>query len=75
MANIGADKGLANYDKSDQYETLLKDIVNMNKSTLGDTSKLIDADPLLGPMLGPSKRVSPASLARFDIHIWCHSCI
>ncbi|KAF8509831.1 hypothetical protein JB92DRAFT_485615 [Gautieria morchelliformis] len=53
MANMGAGKGLANYDNSDQYETLLKDIVNANKYTLGDTSRLIDADPLLAPLLGP----------------------
>ena len=58
MTNIGADKGLANYDKSDQYETLLKGIVNANKLTLGDTSRLVDADPLLGPLLGQSKRIS-----------------
>jgi hypothetical protein len=57
FAHIGADKGLANYDKSDQYETLLKDIVNATKNTLGGTSSLVDAIPVIGPLLGPSKLV------------------
>lgn len=59
MANLGADKGLANYDSSNGDETFLKGIVNANKSILGVTSGLIDADPLFGPLLGPSKHLSP----------------
>jgi hypothetical protein len=62
MASIGADKGLANYDNCDQYETLLKEIVNANKHTLDDTSRLIDADPLLAPVLGPGQRIIPAAV-------------
>lgn len=52
---LAAEKGLANYDKSNKYETLLKDIVNASKYTLSDVDDIIDADPLLGPILGPSE--------------------
>ena len=73
FANIGADKGLANYDKSNEYETLLKDIINANKYLLKDTSDLIDATPLLGPLLGPSKLVHCA--CQYTAHLPCHSCL
>ncbi|KAF8591848.1 hypothetical protein K439DRAFT_1626352 [Ramaria rubella] len=53
FSNIGADKGLANYQRSDQTETLLKDIINANKNVLSDTNDIVNKDPLLGPMLGP----------------------
>ena len=55
LAQLGADKGLANYDRTDALETLLKRIVNANKDALSATDVLICNIPLLGPILGPSK--------------------
>jgi len=53
LATLAADKGLANYDKSDQLETLLKNFVNSGKYTLSDISNMVNADPTLGPLIGP----------------------
>ncbi|KAA1468243.1 hypothetical protein DENSPDRAFT_877951 [Dentipellis sp. KUC8613] len=53
FAQLGADKGLANYDKTDDLETLLKNTVNLNKDTLKSVNEMIDAIPTIGPLLGP----------------------
>lgn len=55
LAQLGADKGLANYDRANDLETLLKNFVNLNKDTLKSISDLVFAIPDLGPILGPSK--------------------
>ena len=54
LSQLAADKGLANYDKNDQLETILKDLVNANKDALSAVYVMINNDPNLGPILGPS---------------------
>jgi len=49
----GKGKGLDNYDNTDDLEVFLKDLVNLNKSVLEETSKLARDVPILGPVLGP----------------------
>ncbi|PCH33631.1 hypothetical protein WOLCODRAFT_160220 [Wolfiporia cocos MD-104 SS10] len=53
LAALAADKGLADYDKSDELETMMKDTVNAVKYILRDTDELVYSIPGLGPMLGP----------------------
>ncbi|EJD03943.1 uncharacterized protein FOMMEDRAFT_155063 [Fomitiporia mediterranea MF3/22] len=53
LSQLAADKGLANYDKNDQLETLLKDFVNASKNAVGAVYVMIKNDPTLGPILGP----------------------
>lgn len=55
LAEFGADKGLANYDRTNDLETLLKNLVNLNKNALSAIDILVYNIPLLGPILGPSK--------------------
>lgn len=55
LQELGADKGLANYDRSDDLETLLKDLVNANKYLLSDIDDLVYDIPGLGSTLGPSE--------------------
>jgi hypothetical protein len=55
LSQLAADKGLANYDKGDELETMLKNIVNATKNTLSATDILVYRIPLLGPLLGPSR--------------------
>lgn len=55
LAPLGSDKGLANNDKSNQYEKHLKAIVNYLKYTFSDVDAVIAADPVLGHVLGPSE--------------------
>ncbi|GLB36164.1 hypothetical protein LshimejAT787_0304520 [Lyophyllum shimeji] len=45
--------GLANYDGSNDIETLIKNTVNLHKSTLDAVSVLVNKLPILGPVLGP----------------------
>jgi hypothetical protein len=54
LAQLAGDKGLANYDSSNNLETLLKDAVNANKNALSATAALVYNIPTLGPILGPS---------------------
>jgi hypothetical protein len=49
------DDGLANYDRTNDLETLLKNVVNVNKYTLTSTSMFVDKLPVVGPALGPSE--------------------
>ncbi|TFY70364.1 hypothetical protein EVG20_g2632 [Dentipellis fragilis] len=53
FAQLGADKGLANYDRTNDLETLLKNAVNLNKNALKSVSTMIDEIPTVGPLLGP----------------------
>ena len=55
LGDLGRDKGLANYDRNNGLETLLKDIVNLNKDTLSCVTDIVYEVPLLGSTLGPSK--------------------
>ena len=55
LGDLGRDKGLANYDRDNDLETLLKDIVNLNKDTLSSVTDIVYEVPLLGTTLGPSK--------------------
>jgi len=45
--------GLANYDSSNNVETLIKDTINVNKDTLKAVSVLVNNLPIVGPILGP----------------------
>ncbi|KAK7058952.1 hypothetical protein VNI00_001576 [Paramarasmius palmivorus] len=49
---MAARAGLANYDNSDELETLLKHIIDLTKSSLHDIWWLTTEIPLVGPMLG-----------------------
>ncbi|KAI0094902.1 hypothetical protein BDY19DRAFT_915193 [Irpex rosettiformis] len=53
LAQLGADKGLANYDRSDQLETLLKNLVNTNKDLLKSVDATVYQLPAVGGTLGP----------------------
>lgn len=55
LGELSSGKGLAFYDSNNDLETLLKNIVNANKSALGAVSKIVDNIPILGPILGPCK--------------------
>jgi hypothetical protein len=57
LGDLGRDKGLANYDRNNDLETLLKDIVNLNKDTLSSVTLIVYGIPLLGTILGPSECV------------------
>ncbi|KAG5648001.1 hypothetical protein DXG03_007035 [Asterophora parasitica] len=46
-------KGLDNYDRTNDIETLIKETVNLNKNTLSAVSVLVNNLPILGPILGP----------------------
>lgn len=53
FSQIGADKGLANYDQSSQLETILKSLVNAIKSLLSSLTTLTENIPGLGPAIAP----------------------
>jgi len=48
-----SDKGLANFDNTNDLEILLKNMVNLNKDVLTDTDVALTQIPVLGPLLGP----------------------
>jgi hypothetical protein len=54
LGELAADKGLEFYDQENDLETLLKNIVNLNKDTLSYVNVLTYNIPALGPILGPS---------------------
>lgn len=54
LGQMQSDKGLANYDKADKIQTLLKNTVNLNKNCLSTITALVYQIPTLGPILGPS---------------------
>ncbi|KAF5313113.1 hypothetical protein D9619_003184 [Psilocybe cf. subviscida] len=49
----GLDDGLANYDRTNDLETMLKNLINLNKYILGSTSAFVNKLPVVGPILGP----------------------
>lgn len=49
-----SDKGLANYDDTNDLETLLKNTVDLNKNVLNAVDTAVYNLPILGPILGPS---------------------
>ncbi|KAJ3535124.1 hypothetical protein NMY22_g6631 [Coprinellus aureogranulatus] len=53
LDELGSDKGLKNYDRTNDLETLLKNVVNFNKETLNAVDVLVYNLPILGPILGP----------------------
>ncbi|KAG2023490.1 hypothetical protein CC2G_001138 [Coprinopsis cinerea AmutBmut pab1-1] len=53
LDQLGAEKGLLNYDRTNDLETLLKNVVNFNKETLNAVDALVYNLPILGPVLGP----------------------
>lgn len=55
LKQLAADDGLANYDKNNDLETMLKDAVNMNKNVLSDVTTMTYNIPALGAVLGPSE--------------------
>ena len=55
LRQLGANDGLTYYDKSDQLEVLLKNVVNALKDALESSSILVYRVPLLGQTLGPCK--------------------
>jgi hypothetical protein len=55
LAQLGSNKGLENYDSTNDLETLLKNTVNLNKDALNTIADIVANIPVLGPLLGPSK--------------------
>lgn len=55
LKDFESDKGLGNYDKSNDLETLLKNVINLNKDTLSEVDVLVYQIPMLGQTLGPSE--------------------
>lgn len=53
LATHGA--GLGNYDRANDLETLMKNIVNCNKDVLKAVDDFVFKIPMAGPLLGPSK--------------------
>ncbi|KZS92977.1 hypothetical protein SISNIDRAFT_466363 [Sistotremastrum niveocremeum HHB9708] len=53
LGQMQSDKGLANYDKADKIQTLLKNAINLNKNLLSTITALVYQIPTLGPILGP----------------------
>jgi hypothetical protein len=53
FAQLGGDKGLANYDRENDVETLLKNMVNLHKYTLNYVDCMVADIPTLGPILAP----------------------
>jgi len=53
LDQLGREKGLANYNRDDQLQTVLKNIVNTNKDFLKSISGMVDGVPAVGPVLGP----------------------
>ena len=59
LAKTGSDKGLANYDDTNDLETLLKNTVDLNKNVLDAVDVAVYKFPVLGPILGPSASQCP----------------
>lgn len=67
LKELGADKGLANYDRTNDLETLLKNIVNVNKDTLSFLTTITYNLPIVGPTLGPSECSDSSIRHYFDV--------
>ncbi|RXW22948.1 hypothetical protein EST38_g2916 [Candolleomyces aberdarensis] len=53
LHELGSDKGLKNYDRTNDLETLLKNLINFHKETFHSVDVLVYNIPILGPILGP----------------------
>ena len=53
FSQLGADKGLANFDQSSELESLLKSLVNSMKNLLSSMTTLTENIPGLGPAVAP----------------------
>ncbi|KAH7911195.1 hypothetical protein BJ138DRAFT_1007091 [Hygrophoropsis aurantiaca] len=53
LAELGAGHGLANFDKTNDVEILIKNMDNLIKDVLTATVQLVDQLPVIGPVLGP----------------------
>ncbi|KAJ3539445.1 hypothetical protein NM688_g6358 [Phlebia brevispora] len=53
LDQLGSDDGLANYDKNNEVETILKEMVNSVKYLLTDTDDMVYSLPAVGQTLGP----------------------
>ncbi|KAF7969347.1 hypothetical protein HWV62_27681 [Athelia sp. TMB] len=53
LSQLGEDKGLKNYDRTDDLETLLKNTVNLNKDALSSVDAIVYNLPIVGKTLGP----------------------
>ncbi|KAJ7092740.1 hypothetical protein C8R44DRAFT_750239 [Mycena epipterygia] len=53
LEDLSTGAGLTCYDRADDVETLIKAIINYHKEILACTTDLVNALPLLGPILGP----------------------
>lgn len=53
LHELGSDKGLKNYDRTNDLETLLKNLINFHKQTFNAVDVLVYNIPGLGPLLGP----------------------
>lgn len=72
LAQLGADKGLANYDKDNDLETVLKDLVNSVKYLLSDIDDMVYDIPGVGSTLGPSTCASFLRVERDLLIIVAH---
>jgi hypothetical protein len=54
LKELGAKDGLVNYDPTNNLETLLKNVVNINKDTLSAVTTITYNLPIVGSTLGPS---------------------
>lgn len=62
FSHLGRDKGLAHYDRQNDVETLLKNVVNLHKYTLNYLDCMVAEIPVLGPILAPGKSLyAPSS--------------
>ena len=53
LRQFGADAGLKNYNRFDDIETLLKNVVNLHKNTLSYVTTITYNLPIVGKTLGP----------------------
>lgn len=57
LGDLGRNKGLAYYNRNDDLETLLKNIINIQKQTLSYVDTIVFRVPVVGPILGPSEQL------------------
>ncbi|KJA29227.1 hypothetical protein HYPSUDRAFT_50705 [Hypholoma sublateritium FD-334 SS-4] len=53
LAKTLSDKGLANYDRTNSIETILKDFFNLNKGIFNSINVYLPTIPVIGPIVGP----------------------
>jgi hypothetical protein len=55
LKTLGCEKGLANYDRDNELETILKNSINIIKDLLREVLAIVEDIPFLGRILGPSE--------------------